>query len=306
MPDSTQLNRAGSWPMKWLVVLLLWAVSLACGGVATALPDTVLETRTAPDATRGVTATPTTEAGLPQATTIPETTEAYEPPVTAALETVTASETTPDVTAAPATKAELPQSALTTRTPETYEPPVTAAFETVTAPDPTPSVTTVLATKAGPPLQPTLTPEPSRPQAPTEEDPRESGPVVRIGSAEFAVELAITLEERAQGLSDRPHLAPDTGMLFVYQQQSRYSFWMRNMHFPLDILWISADCIVADASLNVPPPEPGRTANQLPRYSPAVPVQYVLEINAGEAAAKGITSGAGVEFTGDLAGRFGC
>ena len=102
--------------------------------------------------------------------------------------------------------------------------------------------------------------------------------------------MALTPEERAQGLSDRPDLAPDTGMLFIYRQQNRYSFWMRNMHFPLDILWISANCIVADASLNVPPPEPGQTTDQLPRYSPAVPVQYVLEINAGEAAARGITA----------------
>lgn len=130
--------------------------------------------------------------------------------------------------------------------------------------------------------------------------------MVRIGTAEFAVELAITPEERAQGLSDRPDLPPGTGMLFIYRQQNRYSFWMRNMHFPLDILWINADCIVADASLNVPPPEPGQTTAQLPRYSPAVPVQYVLEINAGEAVDKGITPGASVEFTGDLAGQFGC
>ena len=287
--------------MKWLaVLLLLWAASLACGGAATAPPDTPLETTMTPDATRGATVAPTTKPELAQTTNIPET---FEPPVTSTLEIPTASDSAPSVTVAPTAKAELPQAR---SIPEAYEPPVTAALETVTAPNPTPSVTTVPTTEAGPPLQPRLTPEPSEPQEPTEEGPRESGPVVRIGTAEFAVELALTPEERAQGLSDLPHLDPNTGMLFVYRQQDRYSFWMRNMHFPLDILWISADCTVADASLNVPPPEPGQTTDQLPRYSPAVPVQYVLEINAGEAAAKGIMVGASVQFTGDLAGRFGC
>ncbi len=292
--------------MKWLVVLLLWAVSLACVGAATAPPDTTLETPKTPDATRGATVAPTTKPELPQATTIPETPEAYEPPVTATLETPADSDSARSVTVAPTAKAELSQATSIPETPEAYGPTVTAALETVTAPDPTPSATTVPATEAGPLLQPTLTPEPSEPQEPTEEGPRESGPVVRIGTTEFAVELALTPEERAQGLSDRPYLAPDTGMLFVYRQQNRYSFWMRNMHFPLDILWISADCTVADASLNVPPPEPGQTTSQLPRYSPAVPVQYVLEINAGEAAAKGIMVGTSVQFTGDLAGQFGC
>ena len=292
--------------MKWLAVLLLWAVSLACGGAATTPPDTHLETPTASDSALGVTVTPTAETELPQATSITETPEAYEPPVTAAFETVTAPDPTPNVTTVPATEPELHKVTPIPETPEAHETPVTVTLETLTAPDPTPSATTMPTTEAGPPLQSTLTPEPSKPPAPTEEGPLESGPVVRIGTVEFAVELAVTPEERTQGLSDRPHLAPDTGMLFVYRQQNRYSFWMRNMHFPLDILWISADCTVADASLNVPPPEPGQTTDQLPRYSPAVPVQYVLEINAGEAAAKGILVGDSVQFTGDLDGRFGC
>ncbi len=120
------------------------------------------------------------------------------------------------------------------------------------------------------------------------------------------MELAITSEEKSQGLSDRPTLAPNTGMLFVYEQQSRFSFWMRNMRFPLDMIWIGADCTVADVTLNAPPPEPGQTLDQLPRFRPASPALYVLEINAGEAPAKDIEAGVEVAFTGDLAGRYGC
>ncbi len=132
------------------------------------------------------------------------------------------------------------------------------------------------------------------------------GPAVRVGGAEFHVELALTPEEKTQGLSDRPSLAPNTGMLFVYHSEGRRSFWMRNMHFPLDILWIGQDCTVVDASLGVPPPLPGQTLDQLPLYSPSAPARHVLEINAGEAAAHGVGPGDAVEFTGDIAGLYGC
>lgn len=133
-----------------------------------------------------------------------------------------------------------------------------------------------------------------------------SGLVVSVGGAGFGVELAITPDEQIQGLSDRPTLAPGSGMLFVYERQSRYSFWMKNMHFPLDIVWIGIRCTVVDVTLNAPPPEPGQTLDQLPLYSPVLPARYVLEINAGEADANGIRAGAPVKFAGDLAGRYGC
>ena len=145
---------------------------------------------------------------------------------------------------------------------------------------------------------------------PTATVPALKGPVVRIGGAElladFPVELALTAAEQIQGLSGRPSLTADTGMLFVYEKQSRRSFWMPDMHFPLDIVWIGSDCAVADVTLNALPPEPGQANQDLPLYSPKLPAQYVLEINAGEAEAKGISEGVGVEFLGDLAGRFGC
>ena len=137
-----------------------------------------------------------------------------------------------------------------------------------------------------------------------------NGPVVRIGSGEvFAycpVELALTADEQIQGLSGRLVLEADTGMLFVYEMQRKYSFWMPDMHFPLDIVWIGSDCTVADVTLNALPPEPGQASQDLLLYSPKTPVQYVLEINAGEAEAKGIKAGVGVEFLGGLAEKYGC
>ena len=131
-------------------------------------------------------------------------------------------------------------------------------------------------------------------------------PVVTVGDAVFAVELALTPDQRAQGLSGRPTLAPGTGMLFVYNKDSRYSFWMKDMRFPLGLVWIGAGCTVVDITHNAPPPAPGQVTTDLPLYIPAVAAQYVLEINAGEVESAGIQFGAPVTYTGSLSGLYGC
>lgn len=132
------------------------------------------------------------------------------------------------------------------------------------------------------------------------------GPLVRVENVVFRVELALTVEQQAHGLSGRDLLMPGTGMLFVYQQENALSFWMKEMRFPLDIVWIGADCTVLDLTLEAPTPEPDQPLTQLPRFSPGGPAQYVLEINAGEAAVQGIETGNLVEFAGVLEGLYGC
>ena len=164
------------------------------------------------------------------------------------------------------------------------------------------------AASPSPAAAPTGSPEslPETPTAPEEILPPIVGQVVRLGNAAFPVELALTVEQQVQGLSGRETLAPGTGMLFVYQQERQYNFWMKEMRFPLDIVWIGVDCTVVDVTLDAPPPEPDQTLDQLPRFSPGDPAQYVLEINAGEFAAAGIVVGDPVEFAGELSGRYGC
>ena len=98
----------------------------------------------------------------------------------------------------------------------------------------------------------------------------------------------------------------NSGMLFVFESESRSVFWMREMQFSLDFVWIGSDCSVADITKDVPPPSPDTTLANLPRYQPAVPVQYVLEINAGDIKAAGISKGDQVVFGGGLTGLFGC
>ena len=134
--------------------------------------------------------------------------------------------------------------------------------------------------------------------------------VVLVGGAAFKVELAITQEQRTQGLSGRASLAPGAGMLFVFDEAGRYSFWMKEMRFPLDLIWVDARCTVVDITSGAPPPVPGQSASggpsELPLYTPVTPVQYVLEVNGGETEAVGIRVGDRVEFKGSLAGLYGC
>ena len=122
----------------------------------------------------------------------------------------------------------------------------------------------------------------------------EEGTKVRIGDLTIQAELARTPEERARGLSGRPSLPEDGGMLFVLSEERRPAFWMLDMRFPLDFIWVSSDGRVADLTQDVPPPEPG--ASQLPRYQPVRPVLYVLEVNAGTVRRAGVEIGDAVTF----------
>jgi uncharacterized membrane protein (UPF0127 family) len=97
------------------------------------------------------------------------------------------------------------------------------------------------------------------------------------GRVRVDVMVADTEPERMQGLSGHPGLAPDEGMLFVFETPGEYGFWMKDMLFPLDFLWIR-DGVIADITVDVPPPVPGE---RLPSYFPKVPVDQVLELPAG-------------------------
>lgn len=101
-------------------------------------------------------------------------------------------------------------------------------------------------------------------------------------------ELARTPKEQTLGLSGRGSLAKDTGMFFLFDKPSYYSFWMRNVKFPLDIIFILNDKVVAVYE-NLPPAA-AADANP-PLYGSDVVANRVLEINAGEASKKNITVG---------------
>ena len=93
----------------------------------------------------------------------------------------------------------------------------------------------------------------------------------------LTAELAVTNEEKQLGLMFRGGMNWDQGMLFVYEEEGIYSFWMKNMRFPLDILWLDREKRIVHIETHVPPCR----RSPCPSYSPSNSAQYVLELKAG-------------------------
>lgn len=103
---------------------------------------------------------------------------------------------------------------------------------------------------------------------------------VEIGTGvKVKVEIADTTAERKKGLSGRKSLEEDHGMLFSFEgKELTPGFWMKDMLFPLDIIWIKGDEIVKiDKNVAIP----GKKETTFKLYYPPVSVNYVLEVNAG-------------------------
>lgn len=103
-----------------------------------------------------------------------------------------------------------------------------------------------------------------------------------VGRSLIAVEFARTKSEHRRGLMYREKLTPGTGMLFIYEAEAIRSFWMKNTLIALDIIFFDGEGHFVSAQYDVPP------LTLVARRSGA-PAQYVLELNAGEAAALGIS-----------------
>ncbi len=113
---------------------------------------------------------------------------------------------------------------------------------------------------------------------------------VVIGGSAVEVEIAQTLPERQQGLSGKVGLKEDRGMFFIFDQPGLHGFWMKDMNFSIDIIWISDDKKVVYVEENVSP-------NSYPQvYRPSVPAKYVLEMLSGYAANNNIAVGENVDF----------
>lgn len=103
----------------------------------------------------------------------------------------------------------------------------------------------------------------------------------------FSTELASTPKEREQGLMFRNNMAQDEGMLFVFDQEGEYSFWMKNTLIPLDIIWLSEKKEVVFMAQNSQP----CLADDCPFINSENKARYVLELNAGGAEKIGLKTG---------------
>jgi len=93
----------------------------------------------------------------------------------------------------------------------------------------------------------------------------------------WVVELALNPRQWQEGLMGREKLNSDQGMLFIFPRAAKYSFWMKNVTFPLDIVWISEDKKVVDWVLGAKP----CLENFCPSFKPRFRVRYVLEVPSG-------------------------
>ncbi|MCO5071247.1 MAG: DUF192 domain-containing protein [Rhizobiaceae bacterium] len=104
------------------------------------------------------------------------------------------------------------------------------------------------------------------------------------GDLPFKIEIADDASERSMGLMFRDYLPPDQGMLFIFEQTRQVGFWMKNTKLPLDLIFISENGTVKAIKR-------GEPMSEAP-IAPDAPVRFVLELNAGTAAKRGIVSGA--------------
>ncbi len=116
---------------------------------------------------------------------------------------------------------------------------------------------------------------------------------VKIAGQDIKVYLAATEAERERGLGGRSDLKENEGMLFIFPQSGNYLFWMKDMNFPIDMIWLGEDLKVIYIKKNARPelyPETYGPGSSLPD------AKYVLEVVSGFANKNNLKVGDRVEF----------
>jgi len=94
---------------------------------------------------------------------------------------------------------------------------------------------------------------------------------LELGQKTFNLEIAQTIGQKAKGLSQRDNLCSNCGMIFVYQKEGIYPFWMKNTRIPLDIIWLDSTGKVIDIKTGKP--------QDLSLLTNSTPAQYIIETN---------------------------
>ena len=110
--------------------------------------------------------------------------------------------------------------------------------------------------------------------------PNKNFAIAEINGAKIMVEVAADSHSHALGLAGRESISDRSGMLFLFEKADYYGIWMKDMKFPLDIMWIKNNSIV-DLEENVEPPSAGASNSALAIYRPDVPADLVLEVKSG-------------------------
>lgn len=89
-------------------------------------------------------------------------------------------------------------------------------------------------------------------------------------------DIADKPDTQAKGLTIKESLKEDEGMLFVFPKADKLSFWMKDMKFPIDIIWVNESYAIVDISRNLPP----CMKSNCPIYEPKNNSMYVIEVQA--------------------------
>ncbi len=120
-----------------------------------------------------------------------------------------------------------------------------------------------------------------------------TGPRVVLPSGQaISLELARTDAEKGQGLMFRESMPAGNGMIFLFDRPEPRAFWMKNCHFPLDMIFTLKDGTVVGIQAKVPP----CAAEPCASYPSRAPADTVVELNAGLAAANGVQIGSKLRF----------
>jgi hypothetical protein len=114
---------------------------------------------------------------------------------------------------------------------------------------------------------------------------------VKIAGQDIKVDLALTSAEQEQGLSGRLNLNDNEGMLFIFPRSGNYPFWMKDMNFPIDMIWIGENLQVVYIKKDARPELYPET------YGPERDAKYVLEVVSGFSDKNSLKEGERVEFT---------
>jgi hypothetical protein len=113
-----------------------------------------------------------------------------------------------------------------------------------------------------------------------------------LGSVSLMGSIADTDDERAQGLSGTNEIPAEVAKVFIFETAAKWSFWMKDMNYPIDIFWLDENGVVVHIEESVSPetyPEKS--------FMPPVPALYVIETKAGFAQGNNIMVGISADMT---------
>ena len=121
-------------------------------------------------------------------------------------------------------------------------------------------------------------------------EPYRADTYVKFPNVSYAAEVVDTVPTRQKGLSGRKCIPAGQGMLFSFDEAGKHGFWMQDMHFAIDIIWLDND-------LKVVTVENGVLPSTYPHiYFPTENARYALELKAGQASSHGVVIGSTAQF----------